>query len=154
MEIRKAGIGDFENIKKIKIASKRSEAKFNRTIKPVSKSKTLYYMYLKKDLTGKDRIVYIAIDGNKVIGMITGRTYKSIPLRKVPRMGHVSNLYIMPSYRRRGIGEVLVKMLLKWFRKNSIKDVRLGVFTLNKAAIQIFSKLKFQKHILEMKISP
>ena len=98
MIIRKATIKDFESLKEIKILSKREELKYSDTLKSIDRNKKNYFSYLKKDLTHKNRAVFIALDrlpkanlekmrgvsehfdNKKVIGMILAQYFEPLPI--------------------------------------------------------------------------
>ncbi len=104
MKIRRATMEDFEKLKEIKILSKNEEIKYSNTLNPISENKESYYFYLKKDLTYKSRGVFIALDNNKVIGIILAQYFKPLAISKYSKKGYISNLYILKSHRRKKSG--------------------------------------------------
>ncbi|MCH8328883.1 MAG: hypothetical protein IIB81_00650, partial [Nanoarchaeota archaeon] len=80
MIIRKATIKDFESLKEIKILSKREELKYSDTLKSIDRNKKNYFSYLKKDLTHKNRAVFIALENKKVIGSILAQYFEPLPI--------------------------------------------------------------------------
>lgn len=151
MEIRQATPGDYEQLKELKLKAKASERKFNKSLKPMRQSGKTYLAYLESDLKSEDRAVFIAIERGRPVGMITGRIYKTLPVKTHRRHGHMSNLFVEPAHRKKGIGTALFGEVLKWFRDSGIKDVHLGVYAKNTAAREMFRKLKFREYAIEMK---
>ncbi len=149
MEIRNATIDDFEQIKDIKLKAKASEAKYNTSIRPLRENRERYFSYLRNDLTNQDRAVLIVIDRDKPVGMITGRIYRTLLIRIRRREGRISNLFVLPGHRKKGVAAELVRELLKWFREKKIKDVRLAVHSGNAPALQMFGKLGFREYLIE-----
>lgn len=150
MEIRKAGAGDFELIRDIKLAAKKHEQKFNRLLKPFSANRKRYLEYLQNDLTDRNRAVFFAVDKNKPVGIITGRIYNTLSIRARKKKGHISNLYVLPGHREKGTATKLTRELLKWFRKKKIRDIHLGVFSKNSPAQKLFARLGFKTYVIEM----
>ena len=151
MEIRKATVKDFERLKDIKIKSKIWERKYNKSLKPIDKVKKRYFYYLKKDLTFKDRAIFIAIKNDKIIGMILGKIVNTLPIIKFEKRGYISNLYILSKHRRKGMAKKLVRELMGWFRAHNIKGLRLEVYSKNKPALNIYNKLGFKEYAIKMK---
>lgn len=151
MEIRRAALDDFDRIKGLKLAVKASERKYNKTLKPIQEAREQYFSYLKNDLSDENSAVFIAMDRDKPVGIITGRIYTTLPIRLLPEKGHISNLFIVPGHRKKGLATRLVRELLGWFKERGIRDVHLGVFSRNADALKIFRKLKFQEYAIEMK---
>ncbi|MBA7485420.1 hypothetical protein ES707_20966 [subsurface metagenome] len=151
MEIRKATTDDYEQLKEIKLKAKASERIYNKSLKPLRQCKESYFAYLASDLTRKEMAVFIAVERGKPVGMITGRIHETLPVKTLRRKGHASNLFIMPGHRRKGIATALMSELLKWFRDNNVKDVRLGVHAKNASAYDMFRKFKFREYATEMK---
>lgn len=151
MGIRKATIKDFERLKDIKIKSKIWERKYNKSLKPIDKVKKRYFYYLKKDLIFKDRAIFIVIKNDKIIGMILGKIVNTLSIIKFKKRGYISNLYILPKYRRKGIAKKLVRELIEWFKSHNIKNLRLEVYSKNKPALNIYDKLGFKEYAIKMK---
>lgn len=153
MEIRKTTIDDFERIKEIKLRSKASERRYNKSLKPVRENRERYFSYFRNDLIDKDRAVFIAMERGKLVGIITGRIYTTLLIRRLRKKGHISNLYVVHGHRHKGVAMRLVRALLHWFKEKKIKDVHLGVSSGNTPALKMFRKLKFQEYAIEMKKS-
>ena len=151
MEIRKATIKDFEKLKDIKLKSKIGERRYNKSLKPINKVEKRYFYYLKRDLTLKDRVIFIAIKNDKIVGMILGKIINTLSIIKFKKRGYISNLYILPKYRRKGIAKKLVRELIEWFKENNIKNLRLEVYSKNKPALNIYNKLRFKEYAIKMK---
>ncbi len=151
MEIRKATIQDFEKLKSIKLKSKIAERKYNESLRPINKVEKRYSYYLKRDLAFKDRAIFIAIKNDKIMGMILGKIVNTLSITKFRKRGYISNLYVLPEQRRKGIGKRMAKALIKWFRAKNIKNLRLEVYSKNRPALNIYDKLGFKEYTIKMK---
>ena len=58
--------------------------------------------------------------------------------------GHITNVAVHPDFRRRGIGEALVTVLLEHTVKKGILSHTLEVRASNEAAISLYTKFGFQ----------
>lgn len=63
--------------------------------------------------------------------------------------------YVTKAYRRKGIGNMLYKEMIKICKKQKIKEIILDVFDVNRNARRFYEKEKFHNsiHILKEKIS-
>ncbi|MCJ7647555.1 MAG: GNAT family N-acetyltransferase [Candidatus Lokiarchaeota archaeon] len=71
------------------------------------------------------------------------------------KYGYVSNLIVLEDKRRTGIGELIMRNAIDYFKNNHIQSIRLALIpNLDKGAIILFTKLGFQDilHIYELKI--
>ena len=132
---------------------KTSEAEHNASLRPLEKNRQRYLSYLQNDLANPKRAVLIAIDEGEPVGMITGRTYGTLLIRKRRREGWISNLFVLPECRHKGVASKLVRELLEWFRRKRIKDIRLAVNSGNSAALEMFSKLGFREYLIQFEMT-
>lgn len=58
--------------------------------------------------------------------------------------GHITNVAVHPDYRKKGIGEALVSVLIDHTSANGIKSHTLEVRPSNAAAIALYTKFGFQ----------
>ncbi len=59
-------------------------------------------------------------------------------------LGHIISLAIHPKHRRKGYAKLLIGELLRKFKTNGVKVVRLEVRVSNKPAINLYSKMGFK----------
>jgi ribosomal protein S18 acetylase RimI-like enzyme len=60
------------------------------------------------------------------------------------RYSHIFLLYVMPSYRRQGIGKALMNQAIDYAQSRGDRQIGLQVFTHNKEALNIYNTLGFQ----------
>ncbi|MHA1658849.1 MAG: GNAT family N-acetyltransferase [Promethearchaeota archaeon] len=82
---------------------------------------------------------------NQVLGM--GQCSIKISDNDV-RFGYISNLIVKEEKRRTGIGEMIIRHIIDYFKRNHIESIRLALKpNLNNAAKTLFVKLGFQEMI-------
>lgn len=64
------------------------------------------------------RIVYVAVDGEKVVGWIAGHLTNRLGCD-----GELQWIDVATEYRRKGIASELVKVLAKWFAEQGAKKI-------------------------------
>lgn len=60
------------------------------------------------------------------------------------RHTHIFLVYVMPEYRRRGIGSALMRHAEAWARKRGDRQISLQVFCANQPAIDLYGKLGYK----------
>jgi len=66
------------------------------------------------------------------------------------RHAHIFLLYVMPAYRRRGIGTALMRYVEKWAMQRGDRQIGLQVFQSNQAALNLYNQLGYQTQSLWM----
>jgi len=96
--------------------------------------KTLLLIYSK---ICKETFLVIEDCCGKIRGYIIG-------LIKWNILGHIISLAIHPKHRRKGYAKLLIRELLRRFKINGVKVVRLEVRVSNKPAINLYLKMGFK----------
>jgi GNAT superfamily N-acetyltransferase len=92
--------------------------------------------------TGADRVTYVAEDGNRWIGLVTGiKETSDDPCQA--RFVLVS-MFVEPGARRRGVGTGLVEAVTGWAREQGAARMYLGVTLTNWPAIQLYRRCGFR----------
>ena len=90
------------------------------------------------ELGYKDTILKVAVLNNQIIGYVCVRTILDIT--------HILNLVVLPDFRRRGIGSMLLRDALNELKrlKPDINLITLEVRESNTAAIKLYEKFGFK----------
>ncbi len=93
-------------------------------------------------------IVFVAIEGNKVLGFISGHFCELISTVSKPvEMGSIDELYVLPEKRHTGIGEKLFRKLEQTFDDYAVQQIFVEVWDFNQDAIGFYNKVGFNPHI-------
>jgi len=84
----------------------------------------------------KHRIIIGAYKDDVLVGIV------SVYLGK--KFGQVSSLIVEPKFRNKGIGTLLVKSAIDYFKKEGRKEIYLNVWDDNKSAEKLYLKLGFK----------
>ncbi len=94
--------------------------------------------YSIKNLLNDDKsAVFVALEDNKVIGYCGVNT--------VLDEGYITNIAVLKEYRRKGIGQALVKALCGYAEKTGLAFLTLEVRKSNLPAIKLYEKNGFKK---------
>lgn len=104
-----------------------------------------------KDNNGK---CYLAIDNNKVIGLIMGieRKYEQEDYLdyRCPKAGEITELIISKDYRNNNVGNMLMEKMEDYFKSIGCKYIHVDVFAYNKNAINFYSNKGFHNRMHNM----
>jgi ribosomal protein S18 acetylase RimI-like enzyme len=142
MLIREAKGADLPEIIKLECKCYEEMTKFDALLKPLDEVKGRIERYIEKKFKAKNSKFFVATDANKLVGF----AFADIPRKhfwKV-RFGYLDSLFVLPGWRRRGIGKKLVQKLVSWLKSKGIEYVQLDVDAHNIPALKMYEKLGFQ----------
>ena len=87
---------------------------------------------------------YLAHRGHEIVGFITGTVIQRPPLILPRKDGLVDNAYVKAPWRRRGVGTQLLDLLLDWFRRQGIQEVRIHYQASNEGAVAFWERAGFR----------
>lgn len=95
--------------------------------------------YLRAVRRHADAAVFVAVDGDRVVGRL------SVARDPHPASAHVADLGLMvaASHRRRGIGRRLLDQAVSWARQSGVRKLELHVFPWNEPAIRLYETFGF-----------
>ncbi|MCL1878473.1 MAG: ribosomal protein S18-alanine N-acetyltransferase [Defluviitaleaceae bacterium] len=93
---------------------------------------------IKCEIMSPTTITYVAIDGGEQDTLV-GHVY----MRHLINEGHIINLAIKKSHRRRGIASMLIKKLIEVAHKREMIGLTLEVRESNRAAIALYQQHEF-----------
>lgn len=89
-----------------------------------------------------DDLAFLAEQNGEAIGFALGRA--------LPRLGRITDLYVVPAARRRGVAGALVRELVAAFRERGLEHVGLGVQLENTGARAAYRRWGFEESRLEL----
>jgi ribosomal protein S18 acetylase RimI-like enzyme len=98
-------------------------------------------------MKSEDGLVLVALDEGRVVGYSLSEIKGPMKGYKLEEFGHVHDVAVTASYRRRGIGEKMLGEIMKWFRSKNINRVELSVVAKNQVAYSFWRKHGFTDYI-------
>ena len=80
-----------------------------------------------KKLQNNELGLFVALENDTIIGYISGYSETRAPIYKLRTIGYVSNMYVLPAFRGKGVGSKLHHALLQWFKEKNIIHIELNV---------------------------
>lgn len=97
-----------------------------------------------------NEIVYIALDGDKIVGYLAGR----INIRnscRIKSLAEVDNMFILENYRRYGTGSKLMDKFKQYCIQNDIEELIVTAAAKNYNAIDFYKKNGFEEFEMTLK---
>jgi GNAT superfamily N-acetyltransferase len=117
-------------------------------------AETAYRAYLGYHLSQADSRVGVACveapEGRLVAGFYLAIVNRNLPMFMPPEYGYLSDLAVLPPYRRRGIGRALVGDLRQWLRSRKNSTIQLQYYVRNERPRAFWNSLGFQPYYERM----
>ncbi len=106
------------------------------------------------DVKNNDGICYLAIDNDKVVGLIMGCIFPYSKYDyldyKCPKRGEITELIVTKKVRSKGIGKALMDKLETYFKEKGCEYVFVEVFGYNDKAFDFYTKDNYHTRMHHM----
>jgi len=104
-----------------------AQAHLDPRFRPRADALGRYALYLRDRLREMDSTVFVAEEGDRIVGVAVGSIRVQDAFFEMRRFGYVSDLMVVPDARRKGVGRALWARVALWFRSVGVAVVRLHV---------------------------
>lgn len=91
----------------------------------------------------------LAESAKKPIGYAIARVHKDPAGPKI-MMGNLTQIFVLPKYRGKGVADLLWDDVLVWFKSRKVDFLQLFVTVNNKHAINVYKKWGFKSFMIRM----
>jgi ribosomal protein S18 acetylase RimI-like enzyme len=142
--IRRARKDDLERLVDLVSRLKRLNGEFDSLLTPTEDLEREVTKYLESAISSDDYVVLVVEDGGKVEGVLIAKVVDRCFYK--PRMvGQISDFYIMPEYRRRGLGYRMVEEAERILRSKGAEMIFAEFPTKNVIAEGFYRNLGFRE---------
>jgi ribosomal protein S18 acetylase RimI-like enzyme len=113
-----------------------------------------YEVHLREDMAKETTRVLVALDKEKVVGYVMALIKKTDPAWQRERSGYIEEMAVTANYRRRGIGEKLLKQIIDWFKEEKLDYIELSVAAKNKVGYSFWKKHGFKDYLHILYLMP
>jgi len=106
--------------------------------------------FVGKLVAEEPRQVLVAEEGGELVGYLIFQKQAKMALRTIRQWGYISDLYVDPSFRSRGIGKALLKRCLAELESLGVSHVRLNVWSENHRAMRLYKESGFREYLVLM----
>lgn len=141
--IRLATKEDLDSATQLVVRLKRLNAEFDPLLEVVPDIEQASRTYLEHALNNPTSVLLVAVEGNKIIGLFKGDVEDRI-FYKPRYVGIIKEFYILPEYRRKGLGKRLMMEGIEQLRKKGAEIIMASFPALNEIAINFYKKMGFR----------
>lgn len=114
-------------------------------------AKNKFRYFIQKNIRSRNGVVFIAEVEEKPVGYSLNYIKKNIPIFKLEKIGHMSDLFVKKEYRGMKISSKFKEEAMRWFKEKGVKYISIKVFQDNKHAHSIYDKWRFFDYKMEMR---
>lgn len=103
----------------------------------------IFRSYCKSNIHSKNGFVSVATFEDAIVGYILGIVQSYVPVFKVGKMGYVSDLYVLPEHRSKGVASKMNEEFEKWLDGKGVRYSSLMVIHSNDRAHSLYSRWGF-----------
>lgn len=147
LTIRRAVSSDAQRVVQLRLLLQKHIEKSNPLIWRITKEgRNLLKQNVKSDIANDDIRILLAEANGETVGIVQGEvTCRSDHMPRI--VGHVSLMYVMKGFRRRGIGKLLMKELCEFLRSRGTENLTVRYVIGNVEAESFWRKLEFESII-------
>ena len=142
--IREATIEDLKRVKFLWLKLAEEMYKIEEYIFPSKENAERWFSSVLSTLREGKGKVFVAQLNGEIVGFIyfihSLRTFLEVS----KQVALISDMYVKPEFRRRGIGSLLLEKCFEHLRKLNMKHVMLSVLSENLAAVKFYEKHGFK----------
>ncbi len=90
----------------------------------------------------------VAEENGKIVGFMLCLLSPNVPVFKERKIGAISDVFVLEERRRKGVAKKMLDVAVKWFKKNKVRSVRLGVAHDNLEARAVWRRMGFEPYMI------
>ncbi|RPJ08797.1 MAG: GNAT family N-acetyltransferase [Spirochaetaceae bacterium] len=103
--------------------------------------------YVTGEIPKDDSFLFVCIDNGLCIGYILGNKSTYPPVFKKSHYCQISDIAVLPKYRRKGIGEKFLACVKVWAKERELDRIELRVVASNQLAYSFYRKHGFKDYL-------
>jgi ribosomal protein S18 acetylase RimI-like enzyme len=111
-------------------------------------SKRRWANYLEQKFSEISTKLIVAEENGKIVGFMLCLLSPNIPVYKERKVGVISDVYVLEKRRRKGVAKNMLNVAVKWFKKNKVKSIQLGVAHDNFEARAVWRRMGFEPYMI------
>ncbi|MDA9630510.1 GNAT family N-acetyltransferase [Flavobacteriaceae bacterium] len=147
-DIREAALEDLPKLKEFE----QSLIAFERPFATNLKKGAITYYDINDLIVRKDALFLVAEIEGVLVGSGYGLLKNAVPYKIPAQFNYLGFMYVVPSYRGKGIIGDIIERLIKWSNEKNIYEIQLDVYAENAWAIRAYEKKGFKPDLLKMRL--
>jgi ribosomal protein S18 acetylase RimI-like enzyme len=143
VQIRRAGKEELAAVSDLIVRTKRLNNEFDPLFAVVPDARKRAEKYVSSTIGAKDKLLLVAMDRTKVVGVLRAEMRERIFYE--PNMeGFITDFYILPEYRRKALGNEVLKRASSDLKKMGAEIMVADVPARNEIANNFYAKRGFR----------
>ena len=143
VQIRRARKEELTEVADLIVRTKRLNNEFDPLFAVVADARKRAEKYVGSTIGAKDRLLLVAVEGRKVVGVLRAEMRERIFYE--PNMeGFITDFYILPEYRRKALGNEVLKIASLDLKKMGAQIIVADVPARNEIANNFYTKRGFR----------
>ena len=143
MEIRRATKEDLAAAADLIVRVKKLNNEFDPLFAVVADAKSRADKYLEATLGSPDKLLLVAVDGQKIVGTIRAEMRERL-FYEPHKEGFITEFYILPEYRRKALGNDMILQASAELKKMGAQIIVAEVPSQNEIANRFYAKRGFR----------
>ena len=108
--------------------------------------------YLRAKFAEISTKLIVAEESGKIVGFMLCLLSPNVPVFKERKVGVISDVYVLEERRRKGVARKMLDVAVKWFKKNKVRTVQLGVAHDNLEARAVWRSIGFKPYLIHKRL--
>ena len=147
--VRNAKLKDVKAVARLNLELMKHVGKYDKIFKLHKNPLPMMEEWRRKGVYSFRQKLMVAEDNGRIIGYINATTKQRPKIYEVTEVGFISDIYVLPEYRRQGVSKLLLDPILKWLKSKKLKYVNLFAVSENEVALKVWRKYKFKEFMKE-----
>ena len=147
-DVREATLEDLPKLKEFE----QSLIAFERPFATNLKKGAITYYDINDLIVRKNALFLVAEMDGVLVGSGYGLLKNAVPYKMPAEFTYLGFMYVIPSYRGKGIIGKIIERLIKWSHEKNIYEIQLDVYAENEWAIKAYEKKGFKPDLLKMRL--
>ncbi len=143
VKIRPAASGDTSALADLIVRTKRLNNEFDPLFTVVDDAKERASKYISDSLKSPKTLLLVGESGAKVVGVLRAEIRERV-FYAPGRDGHITDFYILPEFRRKALGNDILKKASAELKKMGAEVVTAEVPSQNEIAVRFYTKRGFR----------
>lgn len=150
MDLRLAKETDIGAITDLWMAMMGEHAAFEPRLRLTPSARHAYQCHLMLRLRGPKSLTLVVEDMGRLVGFCHAYACQNLPMFEPLEFGYLSDIYLEPEYRGRGLGAELLGRVRAFFQNLNLTSLHLQVYHANEAGLRFWRRNGFEPFFQRM----
>ena len=150
VQIRRAKSRDMAFIVELWKQLSEEHARLDERYALRSEAEIVWARWAGQRLRDEASIVLVAESGSECVGYLLGHAGEAQPIFEQRAYATITDLFVAPEFRRKGVGSKLMEEALAFFRSRDLKHIRLNVLAKDEETRAFYEKQGFGDFLYRM----